>query len=192
MNYWFTADYHLGHFNIIKYCERPFKSLEDMNNTIIRKHNERVKKEDTVFHLGDFCFRNSNNIGEGIKVKAIDWESQLNGKIIHIKGNHDRNNSTKTIIESMIITHCGKRIKLVHRPPEGLVFNEFDCIFVGHVHQNWKYKRIKTQFDYIDLINVGVDVWNFMPHTLEEIMKDYHRKFIHKKGESDGKDLQSM
>lgn len=46
MNYWWTSDYHFSHANIIKYCGRPFETVEEMNETIIRKHNERVKPED--------------------------------------------------------------------------------------------------------------------------------------------------
>ncbi len=53
MNYWWTSDYHFSHANIIRYCirycNRPFETVEEMNETIIRKHNERVKPEDTVF-----------------------------------------------------------------------------------------------------------------------------------------------
>ena len=75
MNYFFTSDLHLGHKNIIKYCNRPFSSLEEMNRIIIRRWNERVKVEDIVFVIGDFCFRNSSiNRGEGIRVRAGEWE----------------------------------------------------------------------------------------------------------------------
>ena len=52
MNYWWTSDYHFSHFNIIRYCKRPFKTAEEMNETIIKRHNERVKPDDTVFFLG--------------------------------------------------------------------------------------------------------------------------------------------
>ena len=51
MNYWWTSDYHFSHFNIISYCNRPFKTAEEMNETIIKRHNERVKPDDTVFFL---------------------------------------------------------------------------------------------------------------------------------------------
>jgi len=74
-----TSDLHLGHDNIRKYCSRPFKTLEEMNETIIRRWNERVKKEDFVYHVGDFCFRNSNDSrGEGIRNKAQEWNDRLN------------------------------------------------------------------------------------------------------------------
>jgi len=63
MNYWWTSDYHFSHFNIIRYCNRPFKTVEEMNETIIRKHNERVKPKDTVFFLGDFIFKGGKEGG---------------------------------------------------------------------------------------------------------------------------------
>ena len=55
----YTADLHLGHANIIKYCNRPFKDVDQMNETLIRNWNSRVKPEDTVIHNGDFCFKNT-------------------------------------------------------------------------------------------------------------------------------------
>jgi len=177
MNYWFTSDYHLGHANIIKYCNRPFKNLEHMNTEIIRRHNERIKPEDTVFFLGDFCFKNTPNSvkrGEGDIVKTIEYEKRLNGKLIFIKGNHDRNNSCKTIIESLVIRFSNKWIKLIHNPDSQYIDTKYDLIFAGHVHNHWKFKRIKMGYSFIDIINVGVDVNNFYPQTFEELYKDYN------------------
>jgi len=169
MQFWFTSDYHLGHANIIKYCNRPFRDVQQMNETIIRNHNARVKPEDIVFHLGDFCFKNTMNgkPGEGVPISAREWESKLNGKIIHIRGNHDRNNSIKSIIQGILIKHCGKEIYLVHNPEN---FNpKYKINLVGHVHDSWKVKQHPEGWL---LINVGVDVWNFMPVTLQEILND--------------------
>lgn len=173
MKYYFSSDYHLGHFNIIRYCNRPFKSLEQMNETIIRNHNERIKKEDILFHIGDFCFKNTSNKGEGIRKTSAEWESQLNGKIIHIMGNHDRNNSTKTIIQKCGIKYGNKRINLVHNP-EHCDF-DYNINFTGHKHEKWEIKRIEGIYKITDCINVGVDVWKFMPVTFEEINKRYSK-----------------
>lgn len=174
MRYFFTADLHLGHKNIISYCNRPFESLEQMNTTIIRNWNERVKPEDTVFIIGDFCFRNSSDKrGEGIRMSAKEWESCLHGKIIHIQGNHDKNNSTKTIIQKSVIGYGGKRVNLVHRPDFADI--NYSINFTGHVHNKWQIKRIRIGEGFTDCINCGVDVWNFYPVTFEELMKRYNK-----------------
>lgn len=175
MRNWFTSDLHLNHDNIRKFCNRPFKNLEHMNSEIIRRWNERVKPEDTVFHIGDFCFRNSpgGKPGEGVPVKAVELEKQLNGKIIFIKGNHDRQNSCKTIIERMRIRYGHQQINLVHNPMH--INPNCKINFVGHVHNRWQIKRIKTHFGFTDAINVGVDVHNFYPVSFEELMKLYHQ-----------------
>ena len=175
MNYFFTSDLHLGHENIIHYCSRPFKDVEHMNSEIICRWNERVKQDDIVFHIGDFCFRNSKGgkKGEGTTTKAKEYESKLNGKIIFIKGNHDRNNSLKTITEKLTIGYGRKRINLVHNPIH--VDPNYKINFVGHVHNRWAIKRIKTHFGFTDAINVGVDVWDFRPVKFEELMKRYHK-----------------
>ena len=171
-NFWFTSDTHFGHKNIIEYCNRPFKTLEDMDNTIIRKWNERVKPDDIVFHLGDFCFRNSpgGKLGEGTIHNAIYYEKQLNGKIILIQGNHDRNNSSKSIIHNATIKFGGRTINLVHNPEHAkyAMLN-----FVGHVHEKWKYKKEKDVScgGVTNIINVGVDQWNFYPITGQEIFQ---------------------
>lgn len=179
MHYWFTSDFHLGHSNIIHYCNRPFKSLDEMNTTIIANHNQRVKSEDIVFYAGDFCFRNSagGKKGEGEIYKSDHYINQLNGRFVFIKGNHDRNNSLKTIIEKLVISYGGKRINIVHNPIHA--DSTYSINFVGHVHNNWIFRKLN---DKSDMINVGVDVWGFKPVTFEEIMKKYHqwKKSLHK------------
>ena len=54
MNIWFIADPHFDHKNIIKYCERPFNTVEEMNQTLIERWNSVVKKDDKVFCIGGF------------------------------------------------------------------------------------------------------------------------------------------
>ena len=53
-NFLFTANEHYGHANIIRYCNRPFTSVDEMDTEIIQRHNEIVKPKDVVIHAGDF------------------------------------------------------------------------------------------------------------------------------------------
>ena len=75
------ADLHLGHANIIKYCNRPFSSVEEMNDALIRNWNNTIGKEDRVFFLGDFAL--------GSKERVIEWGRMLQGRKVFIYGNHD-------------------------------------------------------------------------------------------------------
>ncbi len=79
---WFTSDTHYYHSNIIKYCNRPYKDVEEMNEALIRNFNAVVRPEDTVYHLGDFGFSHVD------KLKYI--LSRLNGNKVLIYGNHDK------------------------------------------------------------------------------------------------------
>ena len=83
MNAFFTSDPHLGHTNIIKYCNRPFISKEEMDETIIANWNRRATNDDIVYCAGDFAF--------GRTWEEIEYYvKRLKGKIILIKGNHDK------------------------------------------------------------------------------------------------------
>lgn len=77
---YFTSDSHVNHSNIIKFCKRPFENIQEMNQELIRKWNEKVPKDGIVFHLGDFSWGGYN--------AWKDFREQLNGNIILIKGNH--------------------------------------------------------------------------------------------------------
>jgi len=151
---WFTADHHFGHSNIIKYCNRPFKSVEHMNAEMVRRWNERVASEDRVFHLGDFCFE-GNSRSETFK----SWTNILNGEIILIRGNHDRWRNSRIV--SADIKLGGRLIHLSHRPEFVYELN-----FCAHVHNGWRVKRKDRKV----VVNVGVDVWDFYPVTLAEIL----------------------
>ena len=164
MKTYFTSDLHLGHENIIKYCNRPFKSLDEMNTTIINRWNQRVKADDFVYHIGDFCFRNSSDRANGVRVSAQDWINRLNGHIIFIKGNHDRNNSLKCRCVSAVYEHGDYRADLVHNPER--IDIRMNLHLVGHVHNHWKRKEEGGH----TIINVGVDVWDFYPRTFDELI----------------------
>lgn len=137
-----------------------------MNETIIRNHNSRVKPNDAVFFLGDFCFRNTANgkEGEGSLNRAEYYLNKLNGRFTFIRGNHDNNNSLKAIIEYCVIHLGGQEMFLCHNPAD---FNSaFKINLVGHVHTKWKIKKEGRSILY----NVGVDLNRFMPISINDIL----------------------
>lgn len=173
MEIYFTADTHFGHENIISYCNRPFRDILHQDRELIRRINERVKPEDILFILGDFCFNKSKEAPKGNVF--LYYRQQIKCQdVIFIRGNHDRNNSCKTKIEKINVRIGGKLIGMIHNPAH-IYYTIEDLFFVGHVHTAWKFKRLKTMFRFIDMINVGVDQWNFYPVTFNEINKHYSR-----------------
>ena len=82
-NVYFTSDTHFGHSNIMRFCQRPFSDVTDMNNCLIENWNNKVGKDDIIFHLGDFAMGGSN-LWNGIL-------ERLNGHKILILGNHKIN-----------------------------------------------------------------------------------------------------
>lgn len=150
MNY-FTSDTHWGHHNIIKYCNRPYRNVDEMNRDMLERWNARVKPQDTVYHLGDFAFYDLARIAQ--------LRKRLNGKIILIKGNHDRS-KPKMLECGFDEVHDWLQLegwKLQHYPAKGAY------ILCGHIHNRWR--RIGN------VINVGVDMWNFEPKTLPELLE---------------------
>lgn len=181
---WFTSDTHFGHQNILRFCERPFVSVEEMDNTIIERWNLKVGKDDIVFHLGDFAFATNKRWQELI--------SLLNGKIYLILGNHDiiRWPGTYTMqlfdrVENQMMLKIDNKYKvyLNHFPflcYDGTYRNPEDCTIQlhGHVHERVggigkDDQRLQYRFPY--QYDVGVDNNNFYPISWEEILKIIHK-----------------
>jgi calcineurin-like phosphoesterase family protein len=77
---YFTSDHHFWHTNIIKYCNRPFVSVEEMNEALIQNWNDLVLPEDEVYYLGDFS----------MAARPVEiYTSRLNGIKYLVPGNHD-------------------------------------------------------------------------------------------------------
>ena len=79
---WFTSDLHFGHKNIIKYCNRPFDSVEEMDEALVANWNAHVAPDDVVWNLGDFAFCCTT---EHVRALLL----RLNGRHRFIRGNHD-------------------------------------------------------------------------------------------------------
>ncbi len=114
MTDFFTADFHLGHKNIIKYCNRPFLDVEEMDDTIIQNINAEVTKSDRLYILGDFCwFENFSKIKE--------YRDRINcGTIFLIRGNHDKRSIQSLeqifngVFDQKLIDVSGQKIFLNH------------------------------------------------------------------------------
>jgi len=146
MQTFFSADTHFQHTDIIKHAKRPFESIEDMNETLISNWNSKVGINDEVIFLGDFAWKNVNY-----------FISRLNGNITFVTGNHD-----KFKINNLELDINGEIIYCVHNPDEA---QDHNITLHGHVHNLWKYKKIKNKI----FINVGTDVWGYYPVSLRQI-----------------------
>lgn len=159
MKIFVTSDTHFNHRNIIEYTNRPFKTVEAMNEDIINKWNNKVGKEDLVIHLGDFA------LGKEEEVKNI--KNKLNGTIILLKGNHDH----KTIRKAGFLVIKGileiEDLIFSHSPlPKEEIPKGFTNIH-GHIHEK----------ESIRGINVSVEKTNYEPLELEELKKLAKNKF---------------
>lgn len=164
---YYTSDSHLSHKNIIEYEDRPFGSVEEMNNTIIDNINYRLTPDDELYILGDFTLE-----------KNIDKVSNLIRKIKCKKhliiGNHDyfvKNKSLCSLFDSvhhyLEIDDNGWKVILFHYPIQNWNLKRYGSIHLyGHVHS-----KEELQLKENNAFNVGVDVNNFMPVTLEELLE---------------------
>ena len=157
--YWFTADLHLGHTNIIKYCQRPFNTVAEMNYYLLKQWNSTVKPDDTVFHIGDFCLGRINDY------LSLGFQ----GTIIFLRGNHDK----ESCIVDIRVRLRGKEFLLTHRPEE--TSPGYPLCLVGHIHEKWKFKTMQFEKYKWDVCNVGVDVWNFKPVNIDTILSEYNK-----------------
>lgn len=183
---WFTSDPHYWHANVIKYCDRPFKSVEDMNEALVRNWNSVVKPGDTVYCMGDFSFA----------PRPVElYSRRLLGNKKLVPGNHDpvhpynkhykqalKQGKLKELFElyaehgwevlpissTLDIPGCAV-VNLNHMPydttdsryQEHKPDDDGRWLLCGHIHQHWKIRE--------RMINCGVDVWNFTPVNIETI-----------------------
>ena len=90
---------------------------------------------------------------------------RLNGHIVFVQGNHDTDNSLNTRITSLVVHLANTDIYCTHKPED--YNSSYTINLVGHVHEKWKVKKIYNTY----LVNVGVDVWDYHPVDINEILK---------------------
>jgi len=163
---WLTSDTHFCHKNIIKYCDRPFFDVEEMNSVLIKRWNAAVAEDDVVYHLGDIYL--------GPADRASSLLGALNGRIILIRGNHDRHSKAwyleRGIAEmypSLFLYTHGKCILLTHEPDKVMGEN-YDLHFFGHIHND------THRGEYPIIARNGaclcVELWDYAPVALETVL----------------------
>ena len=172
MSTWFTADTHFGHANVIRYCDRPYNSLSEMDNALVANWNQVIRPNNVVYHLGDFTLRGQK--------QANAYFSRLNGRISVVPGGHDKRWASKKeyrsksghpvvilpplitiklqiprLSQSQIIVLCHYAMRVWDRSHYG------SWHLYGHSHCNLP-KHLKS-------LDVGVDCWNYFPVSLEQV-----------------------
>lgn len=193
MNY-FISDTHFFHTNIIKYCNRPFNSAQEMQGTTVSNWKSKITEKDHVFFLGDFCMNPSSYWVLGIlPFDSMDF----------ILGNHDKEKRLLKYLDCN--PHIKSKIK-IHRNLEielkeqkfFLTHYPIECSdtmpsIVGHSHNRFTFlpagSTIKSIYRHNGggeivkvlkhpILNVGVDNFNFHPVSEDEVLKFFESKNI--------------
>ena len=160
MTVWFTADTHFGHGGALGRFKRPFASVADMDAALIARWNDCVGGDDEVWHLGDFAYRVP-------AARLTDILVRLNGVKHLVTGNNDGTdtealNGWASVQAYREMELAGVRLVLCHYP-----FRTWNGMYKGaynlHGHSHGQLAGLTRQVD------VGVDVWDYRPITLDEI-----------------------
>ena len=172
MNF-YIGDPHLGHAAIIRLCNRPFASVEEMDETIISNWNQRVTNADTVFILGDLMFRISKSPSE--------YLSRLKGHKILVLGNHDaswiwQEGATRylnTHVRMMELIDRNRKVVLCHYPmltwPN---VRSGSYMVYGHLHGNRDQDPCVRYGMNPKMLNSCVEVNGYQPVTLDELIEN--------------------
>jgi calcineurin-like phosphoesterase family protein len=175
---WFTSDTHFGHKNIIRYADRPFKSVEQMDAMLIKNWNEVVDYDDDVYHLGDFSLTTPE--------RTLRILEQLNGNIHLIKGNHEKSVLQKSYTKEKFVwikdyfelkvndTDAPgnlRTIVLLHYAMKVWNKSHHGAFHLyGHSHGSLPDDPKSLSFD------VGVDSHNYRPISYEEVKRIMSKK----------------
>lgn len=151
-DWWFTADLHIDHINVLGYCYRPWIDIDHMRESLVDIWNEYVKRKDTVVVLGDFHWGRAEK-------RVLDFAARLNGAKIFVKGNHDSwmRRDKRYMYNKKI---GGINVWGCHYPlaswPSGINLH-------GHCHGSLQEKKV-NRFD------VGIDTnKEYRPYNFEEV-----------------------
>lgn len=175
MSKFYISDPHFGHKDMISFCNRPFTSVEEMDEELIKRWNNMVSNNDTVYVLGDLIYKSDKS--------PEYYLDKLNGKKILIKGNHDGNFLKKidvnkyfySVYDYLEISDEGRWVILSHYPLldwNGKYRGSYHLH--GHIH-NIESEALRYSNKEPKMFNVSSDVINFEPMTLDQIIGCYEK-----------------
>lgn len=161
---WYTSDLHLGHANVIRFCERPFASVGDMDAHYLKMLESNVTKHDDLWILGDIALGPRREIERTLR-RLFE---RVPGRKHFVLGNHDSRWITRlgwhSVHQIAEIRDGAHKLVLCHFPMRDWHRRHSGALHLfGHVHD--------THFGYRDAVNVGVDVWNHQPVQIADILK---------------------
>ena len=172
---YFTSDLHFGHQNIIQLTQRPFNDIQEMNKKLIDNYNSVVEKDDTVYFLGDIAHELTLD-------EIYNLLSQLKGRKILIRGNHDLSyeyeltNRKQKIFDEIndfkMIQENNLIFVLSHYPMLSWFDSRKGTIMLhGHIHAKNNYNLANQKLG-LRRFDVGVDANNYYPISLNSIIQD--------------------
>lgn len=188
-NIFFISDTHFGHAAVIKYSNRPFESVEEMDEELIKRWNRKVKPDDIVIVVGDFFMYHS-------KEKLREILRRLNGRKILVRGNHDMsapemlNIGFDHVCESMTMKIANEIVNISHYPYAKSWWKEtyykvMHALFPKHFYKPRIFKNqlkddgrilvhghthsVNQVNEELNMIHVGVDAWGYEPVPVQKI-----------------------
>jgi len=180
------SDNHFFHQNIIKYCDRPFGSVTEMNNYMVARWNDTVLPGDEVIFVGDFAIGWDK---ENFKTKRDCYRnllSKLNGTKLLVRGNHDHETidfykdvgfadvKDSIILGNILVIHYPLKVDKEYMKPEMVEYIErviktcktgsITKVIHGHIHNN---STVQNEFKHF---NVSAEVLDYIPKDLESII----------------------
>ena len=162
---WFTADTHLYHRNIIRYCLRPYADEIIMTEDLIRRWNSVVNPGDQVYHLGDVIFGDKNRLSQVM--------SRLNGEVTLIFGNHDQ--QIKKLNLTSLFKHCADELEVTIEDQHILMRHYPVTDWPGRAAGTWLLhghahgQMVNEPHELIYDVGVDVPFNNYTPISFESL-----------------------
>lgn len=159
----FISDTHFSHKGIITFTKtkpfRPFETIEEHDQELIKRWNSVVTNKDTVYHLGDFCFGSRN----------IYLAGYLNGNKKLILGNHDMYDidEYKKYFTKIYGACQYQNIILTHIPVHTCQFHRFIMNIHGHLHTD--NVKLPKKLNIDGTIVEGENDWRYFNVSCEQI-----------------------